>query len=241
MQAASMIRGDTMQYLPPVSWRERLRAAVDASGRKQSAIAEQAGVAPETLSRVLSGVHAQPSFDTIVRIAHSVGENVGTLIGEPAFLLDAEQRADVRRVIEYLEAAVGASPTVTLAAEANAAARRAGEVPRTYYARGARQVFVAAGDSMIGAGIADGDLLFVAPASAIRDSASRIVVCRIAGAVYVKQLELSGGRLRLLSRNRRYATIEVDEDDFELLGVVIGRSGDVAGPLGVGDQLPGSR
>jgi len=117
-----------VQYVPFVTWRERLRAAVDASGRTQTAIAAAAGVNQETLSRVLSGIHVQPGFDTVVRITHALGENVGTLLDEPAFLLDAEQRAEVRRVVDYLHAAVRMSPALDALAAPNAVLQRTAEV-----------------------------------------------------------------------------------------------------------------
>ena len=164
-----------------MSWRERLRAAIDASGRRQNAIAESAGVTPETLSRVLSGIHAQPAFDTVVRITHALGENVGTLLNEPAFSLDAEQRTELRRVLGYLAAAVRLSPAIDALSTANAVAQRAGEVPRQFYLRGARLVFQAMGDSMMEAGILDGDLLFVIPTRELRDAAKHIVICRVSG------------------------------------------------------------
>lgn len=223
-----MIRGIGLQYVPFVSWRERLRAAVDASGRTQNAIAAAAGVTPETLSRVLRGVHSNPAFDTVVRIAHAIGESIGSLLDEPAFDLDGEQRAEVRRVISYLQAAVRMSPAIDALSVPNAVAQRASDMPRPYYLRGARLVFQAAGDSMIEAGILDGDLLFVAPTRLLRDAARRIVVCRFAGTTLVKQLELRAGRIRLVSRNARYATIDVvEENDFQLTGIVIGRLGSV--------------
>lgn len=218
-----------MQYVRFVSWRERLRAAVDASGRTQNAIAAIAGVTPETLSRVLSGVHAQPAFDTVVRIAHAVGESIGTLLDEPAFVLNAEQRAEVRRVIDYLQSAVRTSPVIEAISAPNAIAQRTADVPHSYYLRGARAVFQAVGDSMIEAGILDGDLLFVAPTRAVRDAARHIVICRVGGIVLVKQLDLRAGRIRLISCNPRYAAIDVDEEnDFQLTGIVIGRLGSVA-------------
>lgn len=69
-------------------WRERLRQAVQnraaITWTKESAIARVAGIAPETLSRVLNERHGRPSFDTIVRIAHAAKEKVGYLIGERA-------------------------------------------------------------------------------------------------------------------------------------------------------------
>jgi transcriptional regulator with XRE-family HTH domain len=217
-----------LQYVSLVSWRERLRAAVDASGRRQNAIAASAGVSPETLSRVLSGVHAQPAFETVVRIAHAVGESVGTLLDEPAFSLDGEQRAEVRRVVGYLHAAVRMSPSIGLLSAPSAVPLRAVVVPRPFYARGARLVFQAIGDSMTEAGIVNGDLLFVTPTRELRDAAKHIVVCRVAGITLVKQLELRAGRIRLLSRNERYAPIEVDEEnELHLIGIVAGRLGSI--------------
>jgi len=224
-----MSQGAALQYVRIVSWRERLRAAVDASGRTQNAIAASAGVTPETLSRVLNGVHAQPAFDTVVRITHAVGESVGSLLDEPAFSLDGEQRAEVRRVIGYLQAAVAMSPAIDALSASNVTPQQAAEVPRLYYLRGARLVFQAVGDSMIEAGILDGDLLFATPTRAVRDAAKRVVICRLAGIFLVKQLQLHVGRIRLISCNARYAPIDVDEEsDFQLVGVVIGRLGNIA-------------
>lgn len=227
MTLPDSVRSDG-ELAPTVSWRERLRAAIDASGRTQNAIAASAGVSPETLSRVLSGVHAQPAFETIVRIAHAVGENVGTLLDEPAFFLDGEQRAEVRRVVSYLNSAIRMSPAIDVQSAPNAVLRRAVDVPRPYRLRGARLVFQAIGDSMIDAGIVDGDLLFVAPTRALREAAKHIIVCRIADVILVKQLELRAGRIHLISRNERYAPIEVEEEtDLQLVGIVIGRLGGV--------------
>jgi SOS-response transcriptional repressor LexA len=208
-----------------VNWRDRLRAAIDASGRRQNAIAESAGVSPETLTRVLNGFHAQPAFDTVVRITHALGENVGTLLDEPAFSLDAEQRAELRRVLGYLAAAVTLSPAIDALSSANAVAHRAAEVPRPFYLKGARLVFQAIGDSMIEAGIVDGDLLFVIPTRDLREAAKHIVICRVSGVTLAKQLELRAGRIRLLSRNERYTAIDADEENFHLIGTVAGRLG----------------
>ena len=83
-------------------WRERLRGAIRRTGRRQNAIAEQAGVSPETLSRILTGGHANPRIDTVVAITHAVGENVGHLLGEESFNLSADQRAKVRDAAKTL-------------------------------------------------------------------------------------------------------------------------------------------
>jgi len=79
-----------------VGWRERLREAVKASGKKQAVIAWETGMTQESVSRILNAQHVRPSFDTIVRITHAAGETVGWLLEEPGFTLTAEQRAKVR-------------------------------------------------------------------------------------------------------------------------------------------------
>jgi transcriptional regulator with XRE-family HTH domain len=79
----------------PNDWRARLVSAVWRSGKKHRIIAEDAGITPSTLSRILNG-RSQPHFEVVVRIAQAVGENVGHLLGEQSFELSSEQRAKVR-------------------------------------------------------------------------------------------------------------------------------------------------
>lgn len=83
-------------------WRERLRGAIRKTGRRQNAIAEQAGVSYETLSKVLTGGHANPRFETVVAITHAAGETVGWLLGEQGFNLSGEQREKVREAAAVL-------------------------------------------------------------------------------------------------------------------------------------------
>lgn len=224
-------------FFPPVrlwhrgmseTWRDRLRAAIARSGKKHSAIARDAGVAPETLSRILNAAHQQPSVETIARIAHAVGENVGWLFDEPGFTLSADEQRELHKVVRFLHDAV--LPTVARPRERlqpNAAPSGSTDIPRAFTARGARLVYEALGDSMSGASILDRDLLYVKPTRSIREAAGRVVVCRVDGAEYVKVLDIRGGRTSLLSRNDRYPPIDVDEERFELIGIVLGRMGAV--------------
>jgi transcriptional regulator with XRE-family HTH domain len=101
------------------------------------------------------------------------------------------------------------------------------EIPAHYAGLGAKHVFKAEGDSMIGVGITDRDILFVRPESDARAANGKVVVCRVAGSEYVKILQIKRGRIHLFSANERYGPREVDEeiDNFELIGVVVGRSG----------------
>ncbi|MEA2463052.1 MAG: repressor LexA [Acidobacteriota bacterium] len=101
------------------------------------------------------------------------------------------------------------------------------EIPAHYAGLGAKHVFKAEGDSMTGIGITDRDILFVRPESDPRAANGKVVVCRVAGSEYVKILKINRGRIHLLSANERYDSRVVDEeaDNFELIGVVVGRSG----------------
>jgi transcriptional regulator with XRE-family HTH domain len=213
-----------------VDWRERLRAAVNRSGKKHSVVARDAGIAPETLSRILNATHAQPAFDTIVRIARAVNETVGWILDERGFSLSSDEQKQLHKVVRFLDDALTAGnrrePREPNAVPAGAPGV---EIPRSYANRGARVVYEAAGDSMIGAGIAERDLLFVKPLRATREAVGRVVVCRIDGAEFIRVLDVRGGRIRLLSRNERYPPIELAEgsERFELVGVVVGRTGAV--------------
>lgn len=83
-------------------WRVRLRRAVDATGKKHSYIAEEAGINPTTLSRILTG-RMMPNFGTVVRLAHVCGETVGWVLGERGYCLSAEQIAKARTVAFVLD------------------------------------------------------------------------------------------------------------------------------------------
>jgi transcriptional regulator with XRE-family HTH domain len=77
-------------------WRERLREAINRSGKKHYLIAKDAGITRATLSRVLTGVHGEPRFDTVVKIMRAVDENVGWLLGEQGFGLSSDERAKIQ-------------------------------------------------------------------------------------------------------------------------------------------------
>lgn len=84
-----------------MGWRERLRDAVQRSGKKHSTVAWDAGITRATLSRILTG-KSQPRFETVMSIVHATGETVGWVCGEQGFYLDGHQRAKVRTVAGIL-------------------------------------------------------------------------------------------------------------------------------------------
>jgi SOS-response transcriptional repressor LexA len=210
-------------------WRSRLRMAIEKSGKKHSAIAAEAGITGATLSRVLTAAHERPALDTIERIAHAINENVGWILDEPGYVLSADEQRKLHDAVRILEMSLQSATRQrrTARPESNAVAVGATrEIPRAFAALGARLIYEAAGDSMIGAAIADRDLLFIKPTNNIREASRKIVVCRVGADEYVKHLDVRNGQIRLLSRNERHGPIEVgDGDDFELIGIVVGRAG----------------
>lgn len=78
------------------------------------------------------------------------------------------------------------------------------------------------GDSMIEAGILDGDLIAVHRTPEARSG--QIVVARLEGEITVKRLQQRAGRLCLLPANPAYAPIDVpaDASDFAIEGLYVG-------------------
>jgi repressor LexA len=77
------------------------------------------------------------------------------------------------------------------------------------------------GDSMINAGINDGDLVIVSPGEQSRNG--DIVVAMLNDEATVKRFELSDKKITLIAENDAYLPIEIkNEDDFRLIGKVKG-------------------
>jgi transcriptional regulator with XRE-family HTH domain len=87
------------------AWRARLREAIDRTNKKHSYIAECAGIAPVTLSRILTGVCAEPRFAAVVRLAHEAGVTVGWLLNEDAeggIYIRELDRAELRNAAHFI-------------------------------------------------------------------------------------------------------------------------------------------
>jgi repressor LexA len=80
------------------------------------------------------------------------------------------------------------------------------------------------GDSMIGAGIFDADLIVVHPQLEARDG--EIVVARVTGVgddeATAKRIYRDGATVRLVSENDNYEPIVVNADQVEVVGRVVG-------------------
>ncbi len=75
------------------------------------------------------------------------------------------------------------------------------------------------GDSMIDAGVDEGDILVIDKALEAQDG--DMAVCFVDGEFTLKHLKIRDGRITLVPANDKYPSIEVDEGtDFKMWGVV---------------------
>lgn len=75
------------------------------------------------------------------------------------------------------------------------------------------------GNSMIGAGIHEGDILIVD--RSLKPVHGKIVIASINGELTVKRLFIEGGRTKLMAENSAYPPIDISEEiDFRVWGVV---------------------
>jgi len=76
------------------------------------------------------------------------------------------------------------------------------------------------GDAMTGAGIYDGDTIIVD--RSIKAESGKVVVAILNGEMFIRRLEKTFNKVRLLSENKKHATIEVDasSDSMGIWGVV---------------------
>ena len=82
----------------------------------------------------------------------------------------------------------------------------------TFYAR-------VSGDSMIGAGISDGDLLVID--RSLNPENGKIAVCLVDGDFTVKRIKKEKNKLYLVPENKKYESIEIkEENELIIWGIV---------------------
>lgn len=174
------------------SWRDRLRAAIERSGRTDGDLAAEADISPDVLESILSG-EVEADLETVMTLAYAARVRVGWLLGELP--------------------PPNAEPVLA-------------EIPPHYADYGARLVYKACDDSMLDAGIAADDLLFVQPEDDVAAAAGRVVICRVDNADYVRRLEVDAEEIRLLAPDDM-DSIEVAGHELTLIGIVIARAGEI--------------
>ncbi|HYC89431.1 MAG TPA: S24 family peptidase [Thermoanaerobaculia bacterium] len=233
-----------------MDWVDRLRQAVDATG-KHSVVAADAGIHPSSLSEILNRV-VKPQLETVVDICRVCGVTVGWVLGEKGFELgdaDYEQITAIHGwTVQKLEERNARGPMKSMPQARTvsvfpAVATQRGEtwtdpdeihdrdIPREYQNQGANAVFVTRGDSMIDAGILEGDFLFVRKSRNWRVANQHVVVCRLEGTFTVKRLVVQDNTITLVAAKQGVGPIIINEEAerFELIGIVVGVARDLAG------------
>lgn len=100
------------------------------------------------------------------------------------------------------------------------------EIPHELRARGVEFIFRVDGESMTGAGIQHGDVLYVKAGVTREQTNGRIVVCRHGDEQAVKRLRLLDGKVQLVSENPQFAPLTLTDEEaneLDVIGVVVGR------------------
>jgi SOS-response transcriptional repressor LexA len=214
---------------------DRLNAAVKASGKARKTIAHDAGMSASKLTRLLRRqIHAR--IDDVEAILGALQLTMQSLYAGEANV-DVDVRLALKTLTEYVDRhepratpkrapsrvvrpfPVAATPNVVLFdARTNSRTR----IPDDLWERGARHAARVTGDSMIDAGIDDGDVVYFKPSTTKRPPRNAMVIIRVNDGVYLKRYEEARGERRLVSENEAYRPIVLGpEDDVELYGVVV--------------------
>ncbi|HEY0158341.1 MAG TPA: S24 family peptidase [Thermoanaerobaculia bacterium] len=234
---------------------DRIREAIDASGEKDFVIADAARISTTTLSNIVRGVTQDPSISVVAAIADALGESVDALLQRPGHPLLKHERQTLtnaahillervvpapseqkvtahrvaprsrKRVESVVLSDVAASPNRQIFTDVHEIRRF--PIPRDLRARGVRRVFRVDGDSMTGAGIQHGDILFVRTNVTLEQANNQIVVCRHGDDEMVKRLRVNADRtVTLQSANDKYKpqTLTAEQArDLQVYGIVHSR------------------
>jgi transcriptional regulator with XRE-family HTH domain len=229
---------------------EELRDAVKATGIKQVVISDVTGIKTPKLSKILRG-RQEPTVDEFIAIARAIGQDPGRFVSDGDVVVnlkdlrEAQELATKTRDVLATLMGGGTPPSkivpftkpaprrdvrpIQAAANGNVEfeggiEEKRKRIPRRAWARGAKRIVRAIGDSMEGPdGIANRELAYMKPTRNMKAATGRIVVIRVGDALYLKTLEIIGRTVRLVSLNRDHQTIEVDgpTTSIQMYGVIV--------------------
>jgi transcriptional regulator with XRE-family HTH domain len=241
----------TSELMEPI---DRLRAAVKASGMKQTHIAAEAGMTSSKLNKILKG-HQAATVTDFIAVARVIKRDPATFFSDGELVVAIEKLRAVRAAADtigsilsdyLLEAAAVPLQRSTIVSQPKRAPSKRAQplraaassnvelypevekkrvrIPRDEWNRKARRIGRAVGDSMSGPdGIEDGELVYLQPTRDSRKGNGQVVVCTVGDAVYLKQLQIIGRAVSLLSINTDHDPIEVDRpEDLRMVGIVVG-------------------
>jgi SOS-response transcriptional repressor LexA len=235
---------------------QRIRAAIDTKGMKDIWVADGAGISKTTLSNIINGVTQDPHSSVLAAIADVLGESVDALLGRAGHPLLQDEQQTLRNAVTIITTSVLSSPNEQQVATSRLPRRRKRrtnraviaspiaaspdrqiftdvrelrrhQIPRDLRDQGVRRAFTVEGDSMTGAGIQPGDLLYVRTNVSGNETNGRIVVCRYEDYECVKRLRLQAdGGVTLVSENSKYEDVVLTPEQrnaLEVFGIVVQR------------------
>lgn len=219
---------------------QRLVAAVEQSGLKRARIAEDAGMSPTKLSKILNGIQA-PLLEDFLAIAHAIRCEPARLLTDGELVIELSTLQDAHRLSQRLGEILsgwlppeGSVPSVPLLAQRKVPASRwiapvpaAADpnaelvaeleserklIPRRAWNRGARMIARVKGDSMDGGDdpLRDGKLAYLIRTRSPQRANGHIALIRRDDGLYLKTLVISGHTARLISANEACPPIELD-------------------------------
>jgi repressor LexA len=107
-------------------------------------------------------------------------------------------------------------------------------VPSEWVRAGVHFAVRVVGESMVGAGISEGDVVLVRKQETGEEG--EVVVATLDGETTLKRLRKGGGRVRLVAENPRFKTVDVRTESAVIQGVVVGLLRRFPRPNDVGSQ-----
>ncbi len=216
---------------------ELVNAAIRSSGKTGKEIAEAIGVNEMTISRIRQGKEDNPKLQVLIGIARETGAPLAALLGA-SLQISPEDERQLQQFEGWIQEklrtidALGEPNAEILPAKGKLATRERKIADQLEFTTplgvDAHMILRAIGDSMIADGILPDDTLYaVAHQPGEPMPVGKLVACRIGTEVFVKRLLFDKNRHYLSSAHPRYRPIEVERLTFEILGVIVGRSGRV--------------
>lgn len=225
---------------------QRLRRAMENASLTQKEIAVRTGLEQATVSDIVND-RTNPKFRTVERMVEAIGTTFGEMFDEPRIYLSPRDVETLNRSTDLNQRLLANDAaqkelrgTVLPGTKAepmrrgdiirDPRAHRADEVvllanykiPEAFVRERARQAYRVLTDTMIGAGILEGDTIYVRTTVADVEADGEIVVCRLNGALKLKKLDLRGGTRVLRNANRMYDDLTVTGNDtFAMVGIVV--------------------
>jgi len=197
---------------------QRLRSAMKRADLSQKELARRSGIHESTISAVMSGLAANPNWETVERLVDAIGTTWGDLFDEPRVHLSEKDRALAAEFRDFLERLLANHAASVDEVELWPAA----PIPEKYDRLGARQTYRVLTDTMTGIGIFENSIIFTRPAANLDAADGRVAVVRLNGALYVRRVDRRGKTIVLASENPRYGDIRIGKHDVvELEAIVI--------------------